>query len=159
MSIRSQELLLTWSQECIELAEQVLKVLEKERQGLIAFDIEKITSSTIEKTALVNQLKEKRESLKRLSQVRFGKSLAEVESEFSEALMDKWRAQESKWRMSWMHLSKRAQSNQSLLKHSLKNVDLLLGNLKSLFGNPGVYNQSGKRQDLSTSGKVLEGRF
>jgi hypothetical protein len=58
MSIRSQELLLTWSQECIELAEQVLKVLEKERQGLIAFDIEKITSSTIEKTALVNQLKE-----------------------------------------------------------------------------------------------------
>ncbi|NBX77342.1 MAG: hypothetical protein EBQ92_12375 [Proteobacteria bacterium] len=159
MSIRSQELLLTWSQECVELAEQILKVLEKEREGLIAFDIEKITSSTIEKTALVNQLKEKRESLKRLSQVRFGKSLSEVESELSNDLVDKWRTQESRWRTSWLKLSTRAQSNQGLLKHSLKNVDLLLGNLKSLFGNPGVYNQSGKRQDLSTSGKVLEGRF
>jgi hypothetical protein len=159
MSIRSQELLLAWSQECTDLAQQVLKVLEKEREGLIAFNIEKITSSTIEKTALVNQLKEKREALKRLSQVRFGKSLSEVESEFSGDLLNKWRAQESQWRISWMHLSRRAQSNQGLLKHSLKNIDLLLGNLKSLFGNPGVYNQSGKRQDLSTSGKVLEGRF
>lgn len=159
MSIRSQELLIAWSQECIDLAEQLFKVVEKERAGLIAFDIEKITSSTIEKTALVNQLKEKREALKRLSQVRFGKSLSEVEIELVPELAEKWRAQESKWKTSWLSLSSKCQSNQGLLKHSLKNIDLLLGNLKTLFGNPGIYNQSGKRQDLSTSGKVLEGRF
>ncbi|MFM8270546.1 MAG: flagellar export chaperone FlgN [Pseudomonadota bacterium] len=159
MSIRSQELLLAWSQECIDLAEKLFKVVEKERTGLIAFDIEKITSSTIEKTALVNQLKEKRESLKRLAQVRFGKSLSDVESELDSDSVEKWRAQESKWRTSWLNLSSKCESNQGLLKHSLKNIDLLLSNLKTLFGNPGVYNQSGKRQDLSTSGKVLEGRF
>lgn len=141
------------------MAEQLLKIVDKERQGLIAFDIEKITTSTIEKTALVNQLKEKREALKRLAHVRFGKSLAEVESELSAEYLDSWRSQESKWRTTWLVLSKKCESNQELLKHSLKNMDLLLGNLKTLFGKPGVYNQSGKRQDLSSSGKVVEGRF
>jgi len=141
------------------LAEKILESLDKERTGLISFDIDKITRSTIEKTTLVNQLKEKRESLKRIAVVRYGKNLSEVETELSDELRETWRALESKWKISWLKLSRQCESNQKLLKHSLRNLDLLLGNLKTLFGNPIVYNQSGKRQDLSTSGKVLEGRF
>lgn len=159
MSIRSQELLISLIRECVELADRILLSLDKEREGLICFDIDKITRSTIEKTNLINQLKEKRESLKRVASVRYGKSLSEIETELEVDLIETWRTLESKWRISWLKLSGQCESNQKLLKHSLKNLDLLLGNLKTLFGNPIVYNQSGKRQDLSTSGKVLEGRF
>ena len=159
MILSSQHTLLAWSQECIELADQLNLILEKEREGLICFDIEKITNSTIEKTALVNRLKEKREALRKFVQVRFGKNISEVEEDLSPEIKSTWRERDDLWKTKWEILSKKCESNQGLLKHSLKNLDLLLSNLKTLFGNPGVYNQAGKRQDLSNSGKVLEGRF
>lgn len=159
MSVSSPELILAWNLECISLAEQVINALETERKALIAFDMEKITNSTAEKTSLVNRLKEKREAVKKLAMVRYGKALGEIETELPEELRKSWRDSVNKWNGMWQELSNRLQSNQGLLKHSLKNLDLLLGNLKHLMGRPGIYNQSGKRQDLSSSGKVLEGRF
>lgn len=159
MSLSSPELMLSWNEECISLAEQLCAVIEKERVGLISFDMDSITSTTAEKTSLMNRLKEKREGLRKLAQVRFGKPLDEISSDLPPDLVEPWKLSLKKWRQAWSDLSRRSQSNQGLLKHSLKNLDLLLGNLKQLLGRPGIYNQSGKRQDLSASGKVLEGRF
>jgi|688.fasta_scaffold356719_3 hypothetical protein len=159
MPMSSQDLLLSWNQECIQIAAELCSVLDREREGLSSFDMEKIINSTVEKSSLMARLRERREALKKLSQVRYGKCLLEVDSELPEPLVIEWRTSYKKWQEVWSELSKKCESNQGLLKHSLKNLDLLLGNLKQLFGNPGLYNQSGKRRDLSSSGKVIEGRY
>lgn len=159
MSLSSPELILSWNKECISLAQQLCEVIEKERVALIGFNMDLITSSTAEKTSLMNRLKEKREALRKLANVRYGKPLEAIENELPSELVDQWKESLKKWKLVWDELSRRSYSNQGLLKHSLKNLDLLLGNLKQLLGRPGIYNQSGKRQELSASGKVLEGRF
>jgi hypothetical protein len=159
MSVSSPELILSWNKECISLAQQLLEAIEKERLGLVSFDMGLITSSTAQKTSLMNRLKEKREALRKLATVRYGKPLDQIQEELPTELSNQWKEDLMKWRRLWEELSRRSQANQGLLKHSLKNLDLLLGNLKQLLGRPGIYNQTGKRQDLTGSGKVLEGRF
>ena len=116
-------------------------------------------TSTVEKAAAVKQLSEKRNQLKKYVQVRFGKTLSELSQELSPESAALWNESQKKWSRGWNHLVRQCEGNQGFLKHSLKNVDLLLTHLKHLFGDPGIYNQSGKRQDLSSSGKVLEGQF
>lgn len=150
MEKKSLHFILTKGEECAQLAHELLAVLEKERSGLIGFDIEKITQSTIEKSFLVKRLTLKRKDLKRLMAL-----TSEVSAEAQEQLEN----QKRKWDGLFEQVILKCQSNQGLLKHSLKNIDLLLGNLKTLFGNPSVYDQKGKKQDMSRSGKVVEGRF
>jgi len=159
MKPNSIELVLSLSQECAKLAQDLILTLEKERLGLVSFDIEKITQSTIEKSFLVNQLASKRNELKRVVKIQYGKDLVNFETEIPLKDQEKWKHFQQTWRRLYFELNLKCQSNQGLLKHSLKNVDLLLGNLKTLFGNPSIYDQKGKKQDLSSSGRVLEGRF
>ncbi|NBW98368.1 hypothetical protein EBR03_02230 [bacterium] len=159
MSNQSQELILPWGQECIDLAEQILRALGKEKKSLISFDIELLTNAVAEKQSLMHRLKERREALRRLVSIRYSKKLEELSEVLPEEHAQKWAEQQQQWKKVWGQLIVQCQSNQSFLKHSLKNMDLLLGHLKHLFGNPGIYNQTGKRQDLNSSGKVLEGRF
>lgn len=138
------------SDQCVLLATELSQILEKERVGLVSFDIEKITQSTIEKAFLVRQLGVRRKELKRL-----------IGLENEEVLLANadWQIRLQNWKNEYSSLVLKCESNQQLLKHSLRNMDLLLGNLKSLFGNSSVYDQKGKKQDLSQAGKVIEGRF
>jgi len=150
MKEKSLDFIFSISQECALLANSLCEVLEKERLGLISFDIEKITQSTIEKSFLVKQL-----VLKRKEWNRFIVCLDDFSLSDQKALQEL----QEKWEEVYEKAILKCQANQGLLKHSLKNIDLLLGNLKALFGNPSVYDQTGRKQDLSHSGKVLEGRF
>jgi len=150
MKEKSIDLIVSISQECAFLANSLCETLEKERSGLICFDIERITQSTIEKSFLVKQLVLKRKEL--------NKFMGALDS-FSVIDQQLLKEAQEKWEELYEKVFLKCQSNQGLLKHSLRNVDLLLGNLKTLFGNPSVYDQTGKKQDLSHSGKVLEGRF
>lgn len=151
--------MLAWNKECVQLAEKLSHILEQEREALVSFEIEKIMTSTMEKSAILKQLLEKRTGLKKYVHVRFGKPLSEVSSEIPEESVSEWKDSQAQWSLAWNQLVRKCESNQGFLKHSLKNVDLLLNHLKHLFGDSGIYNQSGKRQDLGSSGKVLEGRF
>ncbi|NBX92356.1 MAG: hypothetical protein EBQ85_03890 [Proteobacteria bacterium] len=159
MPTEGQDLLLSWNEECIRLVGELCLVLDREREGLTSFDMEKIINSSVEKSSLMLRLKDKREALRKLAQVRYGKPLSEVSSILPNSLLQQWEIGFTEWQRSWSKLQGKCESNQKLLKHSLKNLELLLGNLKHLFRNPGVYNQSGKRRDLSSSGRVLEGRY
>lgn len=150
MKEKSLDFIFSISQECALLANSLCEALEKERLGLISFDIEKITQSTIEKSFLVKQLVLKRKEWNRFVACLDG---------FSSSDQQVVQQLQKNWEELYKKLVLRCRANQGLLKHSLKNVDLLLGNLKTLFGNPSVYDQTGRKQDLSLSGKVLEGRF
>lgn len=132
------------------MAEELITVLDKERAGLVSFDIEKITQSTMEKSFLVKRLDLKRKELKRLTAL-----ISEISDE-EKLQLDNLK---QNWDVLFESVILKCQANQGLLKHSLKNIDLLLGNLKTLFGNTSVYDQKGKKQDVSLSGKVVEGRF
>jgi len=156
---QSHQTLLSLNQDCIQLAENLIRILEQERDALVSFEMEKIMKSTLEKSAAARQLSEKRNALRKYAQVRFGKKLSEIQTALPEEELPAWNESQKQWMRVWDDLNRKCQGNQGFLKHSLKNVDLLLSNLKHLFGDPGIYNNAGKRQDLMSSGKVLEGRF
>jgi len=155
----SHQTLISWNEECVQLLEKLSLLLDQEREALVSFNMEQIMTSTVEKAAVVKQLSDKRNQLRKYVQVRFGKPLSDLSQEFSPEWAALWNESQRKWSKGWNRLVRQCEGNQGFLKHSLKNVDLLLNHLKHLFGDPGIYNQSGKRQDLSSSGKVLEGQF
>ncbi|NBX83117.1 hypothetical protein EBQ90_08525 [bacterium] len=98
MSNQSQELILPWGQECIDLAEQILRALGKEKKSLISFDIELLTNAVAEKQSLMHRLKERREALRRLVSIRYSKKLEELSEVLPEEHAQKWAEQQQQWK-------------------------------------------------------------
>jgi hypothetical protein len=70
-----------------------------------------------------------------------------------------WESQRSAWLAAWDQVHRTCDQNQRLLKHSLRNLGMLVENFKRLIGEKPTYSAKGMRVDTPFEGKVIEGRF
>jgi hypothetical protein len=70
-----------------------------------------------------------------------------------------WSRRRAEWLARWNEIRIACERNQRLLKHSLRNLGMLVENFKRLIGDKPTYSAKGTRVDSPFEGKVIEGRF
>lgn len=135
--------------QCIQLCDELQVLMEEERNCLIHFKSEELQDNNLAKDQSLALLRERREEYRRT------RELIADEPSVATVLEEEQR----RWERSWSKLMSHAQDSQDFLKHSLRNVDLLLENVRRLFRVHTVYDAKGNRVDGPTSGKVVEGCY
>lgn len=137
---------------CIQVAETLERCFEEERSHLIALRMEELAETTLRKAALSRELVQERNQL-RERMLRAGLYEGETIRD-SEDTQDIRRKYET-WIRAWERARFSCESNQRLLKNSVRNLDVLSTHLKRLLGDKSRYSKQGKRVDSSPAGRVI----
>ena len=70
-----------------------------------------------------------------------------------------WMEETEAFFKSWREVYALCEQNQRFIQHSLKNMGLIVENLKRLFGDNSLYSAAGKRVESQAPGKVVEARY
>lgn len=142
---------------CIELAQALEACLSEERRWVIEFRTEMILENNLKKEELLRELVEKRNlSIKLLASDLCGKPATEALDQDSIQELTRLNIQ---WKDAWQSLYKHCESNQSFLKHSLKNTEELYEDLTRAFTQTGTYSSKGIRNESMPSGNVVRGSY
>lgn len=147
-------------QECVRLCAELKECLEEERRLLVEYSIDKLPHNTLLKESLVSTLGRKRRELREYLRLRFDVSTAEEATDrFPEEFAQEWAERAAQWRELWEMTRKECVRNQQFLEHSVRNIGLLVDNLKHVFGEGSVYGNKGQKVDMKRQGKVLQGKY
>jgi len=130
-------------EECLRLAAELGACLLEEREALILLQTEKIVQTNFRKEDLGRQLAQQRKVFSGLAH--------DVG-----ALPEKWT---ERWAPAWEMIEFRCRDNQKFIQHSLRNLGLIVDNLKRLFGERPTYTVTGKKSESSSSGKMTEASY
>jgi len=130
-------------EECLRLAGELNACLAEEREALIELNIEKIVQTNFRKDDLGRQLAEQRRNFSTLA-----KALGTLPENWVE-----------RWSPAWQAMETACKQNQKFISHSLKNLSLIVDNLKRLFGESSTYTPAGKKHDSNTAGKMVEAKY
>lgn len=133
--------------ECVQLCAELEACLREERTALTALKTEALVQCNFRKETLGIQLKDKRR------QLRISVKVLTVEEAAA------WAAHEAEWLRRWDSVRRECEFNQKLLQHSLKNLGLIVDNLRRIFGVNRTYSAAGKQVNATTSGSVVEARL
>ena len=145
--------------ECITLAEELKDILLEERVALITLNTEEILILVSKKESGMMKLVRKRAEIKKIARTQFAEEDLQNLSFSDEALNLEWKQKQTSWLKAWTEVRDVCERNQQFMGHSMKNLDLLVENLKRLFGQHGTYSHRGKRVDQNPEGSVLRGRY
>ncbi|MSP19364.1 MAG: hypothetical protein EXR74_07315 [Bdellovibrionales bacterium] len=145
--------------ECISLAQELKDILLEERVALITLNTEEILILVSKKESGMMKLVRKRAEIKKIARTQFAEEDLQNLSFSDEALNLEWSQKQSSWLNAWSEVRDVCERNQKFMGHSMKNLDLLVGNLKRLFGQHATYSHRGKRVDQNPEGSVLRGRY
>ena len=63
------------------------------------------------------------------------------------------------WSREWSATRSQGEDNQAFLRHSVRNMNLLMENMKRLLGDAPLYGAKGTSTQASASGKVVEAKY
>lgn len=153
-----------WKESWLEfhkISNQLRECLNEERMALISLNMERIVQSNLRKESLLGKIKRTKHSLQLQLKALFEVSKIHDLSEHldSEADRREWEVLLKNWTQDWNSISALCENNQGFIQHSLKNLGVLVENLKRLFGENTVYSSSGGRKDSTTQGQVVEASY
>ena len=146
------ENLLALNDEACALCAELTKTFEFERRYLIEFKTDELQENNLKKEDLLRDLSAKRFEVKSAASLLLPASL----------LDSSWKLAQAKWLSHWEQMRTRCEENQNLIRHSLRNLDMISDNLMRLLGQLTLYNNKGSKIDLSVhkpSGTVVEGAY
>ena len=147
-------------EDCQETCAQLLECLDEERLALVGLKMDQIIQSNLRKEGLVLALRRKHTRLKAIAKVHFhSETLLELSAHLPEDEALTWRAMYETWKVDWDRVARKCEQNQKFIRHSLKNVGLIVENLKRLFGISNRYAANGKRVDSGGEGQVVQVRY
>lgn len=132
--------------ECVHLCEQLTSCFRQERVSLVEFKMDELLQNNLQKESLLASLVEKRQSLRE-----------KIDPKLTETL--RWHDKKREWLRVWNVMRILCEENQLFIRHSLRNMSLIVEHLKSLLGEQSLYSPKGTRVDLRRQGKVVEARF
>jgi hypothetical protein len=157
---RFQRILLL-SDECARLCLELQACFRRERTALIEFKMDDLIQNNFEKERVLGLLTTTKQILRetmaeetdgKYDPERFQKNLGPKD-------LAVWAEHSRRWLTIWEELRSLCVKNQDFYKHSLRNLDSIVDNLKRLFGLHSTYTAKGTRHDLSPRGSVVEGSF
>lgn len=122
------------------MVKELQECLHEERTALIELKTEIIVQTNFKKEDLGRQLTLRRKEFSQLA-----KELGTIPENWKE-----------RWQPEWEKIEVSCKSNQDFIRHSLKNLNLIVDNLKRIFGENPTYSPTGKKVDGSGSGKMVE---
>jgi hypothetical protein len=152
-----QQALITFTEECILLCRELIRILQVERKAVIEFETETLIQSNFEKEKTLAQLTEKRTAFRNAKADLCGNH--EVEDVISENLMPMWLIVKKEWIQTWEELRSLCENNHGFIRHSVRNLDLILEHLKKSLGIHSIYTAKGTKIDNQPQGNVVQGRY
>jgi hypothetical protein len=131
-------------EECLRLCRELKSCLDEEWTCLVAYRPEGLLLTNQRKEGLIAALAAKKAEL-RLAQ-----------AQRNESLTDDARTE---WSSAWELMRDRCEENQRFMRHSLRNMECLLDNIKHLMGRSSLYSSKGKRVDMVSEGKVVTAKY
>ena len=129
--------------QCLRLCAELRECLRQERSCVIRLDMDGILECNVRKEGLGAALQHKRRELKMALQ---GETLS---AELSAA-----------WSQAWAETRRQCEENQAFLKHSVRNMGLLVDNLKRLMGDDTpLYSNKGTPAQAGNTAKVVEAKY
>ncbi len=154
------ENILSLQEDCARLCLELKGCLEREQLALIQLKMEDIVQNNHLKESLLGQLSTKKAVLRRHLKEVFGVEKAEeLDSLLPPDMKKAWQESRTRWLKVWESSRDNCERNQKFMRHSLKNMGLLLENLKRLLGENSLYSAKGTRVDLPNHGKVVEASY
>ena len=101
-------------EECLRLATDLSACLQEERAALIALNTEKIVQTNFRKEDLGRQLSEQRKIFSVLAH-----EVGDLPEDWTE-----------RWSFAWIAIEKGCRENQTFIQHGLRNLGLIVDNLK-----------------------------
>ena len=141
------------------MAIELKVVLEEERKALISLNTDQILITTSQKEALILKISRKRSEMKHFAKNQYQEADLDILKFNDLALQEIWLQKKLIWKLNWEKVQVQCEANQKFIRHSMKNLGLLVDNLKRLFGQHPTYSASGKKVDASISGNVVEARY
>lgn len=149
-----------WADESISLCKELQKVLADERESLLFLRGEALAQSTMAKEHVVAKILNSRKKLKVAGQAWFGVDSTEAFSEhLTPTEFKEWSEKHSIWKAEWRATCSQVERNQSLLKHSQKNLGRLIEHWRRLLGENPLYSNKGLKVEATSTGKVFEAKF
>lgn len=146
--------------ECFSLATELKACLEEERKALIHLDTQLVVQTNARKENLSRTLAFKRKQMWSLVNAHFGIENTEgLEQFLQEPWMSQWMEKKNNWLKVWNETTRVCETNQMFLRHSLRNLGVLVDHLKRLFGDQPLYTAKGSKADSNQQGKVVEKSF
>lgn len=155
-----QKDILTLSAECLVICRELVACLEEERVALITLNTENIVQTNFKKETLGSELKLKYREVGLLAKAKHGADhLSQISSRLPVPVRETWDLTYSELKKSQLEVQALAEANQRFLRHSLKNLGLIVDNLKRLFGLTTLYSPQGKKVDGPQSGRMVEASY
>lgn len=147
-------------QESLELCDNLEKCFQQERRLLVELKMEELAQLNLRKEAYISKLVRKRHELKQSLRMYFAvENPKEVLSKVSPEDGAQWMIHWEQWLKRWDEIRVTCVENQKFLEHSTRNIGVLVDQLKSLLGEHSIYSKEGKRVELQSEGKVLQGKY
>ena len=155
-----QKDILILANECLTICRDLVTCLEEERVALMGLNTEVLVQVNFKKENLGAQLKLSYQEMSKVAKFQYqAATLSEVAASLSVSLQAPWQHVLQELKETQIQLQNIAQSNQKFLKHSLKNLSLIVDNLKRLFGDQPLYSQQGKKVEGPQSGRMVEASY
>lgn len=152
--------LVAWYRECVPLCADLSAALRAEREALIAFNINGLSEATLRKDQAMRAVQTRRTRMREVMLKQFGATeSAALVDKFPVELQAEWLEADLAWQRAWTEVYSLCEQNQRFLKHSLRNLGLMLDHFKRLIGEKPTYSAKGTRVDKPFEGKVIEGRY
>lgn len=152
--------LVTWYRECAQLCEELRAGLRAERQALVSFQMNELAEATMRKELATRSLQTRRNRMREMMLKQFGTNdAALLVDKLPEAARAAWREADANWQLQWAETYSICEQNQRFLKHSLRNMGMMLDHFKRLIGEKPTYSAKGQRVDKPFEGKVTAGRY
>lgn len=146
--------------DCLLIVKEIKEVLLKERKALIGLDTDAVAETNAKKDHLGGLLRNRKLKLWTLLKHQYEITDTEgLEEKLGEENRKIWLTKKSEWLKNWDETVVLMERNQKFLKHSLKNFDMLVDNLKRLLGDQPLYSAKGQRVDRSAQGRMVQGKY
>lgn len=155
------ERILFLSDECVRLCLELQGCFQNERIALIEFKMDDLIQNNFNKERLLGALTATKQKLRDAMAEKTGGiyDCEQFEKTLSASEFPLWVARRNEWLSTWELLRNLCEKNQNFFKHSLRNLDAIVDNLKRLFGLHSTYTSKGMRQETSPRGSVVEGSY
>ena len=152
--------ILAAQKQCIESCALLIDCLKEERTALISLEMETIIQNNLKKEGLTFGVRRKQEHLLELVRAHYGcDDLNAMLGKISADDANQWKQRMTLWKEQWEEVERLCKRNQSFIQHSLKNLGLIVVNLRRLLGTHSTYSSNGSRVDQAYCGKVVEARY
>ena len=146
--------------ESVALCRELSQCLRDERQALIQLKTDDVLALTLKKDALGNSIRSRRRQMTELVRNHSGAAdIVDWESRLPADAAAEWRTRRESWLVAWEEVRGEADRNLRLLRHSLRNMEKIVGNIKILLGQAPTYTNRGKKISARSEGKVVEVKY